>query len=359
MTAAERRKAERAERRRRRRAEIDADLAAEPPVVYAAPGPSLLGGADRVEGEEQNDLVAFTFDDGPDPHTTPRVLDALARFRIPATFFVVNRHIVGKRGIAGLPVLARIVAEGHTLGAHTANHARLLNLDAEELRREVDESVTVLEQAAGVPVELFRPPYGDLGRDAARRVRKLGLTDVRWSIDPKDFQDKDGDRLRELVLDDLTRERGGIVLLHDTKRVTANSVALLFEDLERANCRRLLRGAPPIIPVSLHYFLRDKGVPRPVPPEVAARTDEYRRYLAEACEARRRPRGASDVPTLAAPVPAPMDVEDGPAAPAAPAPSATPVAGDAAGAAPTTTPDEARSSRRAKQAAAAAPARPR
>lgn len=261
-----------------------------PPRTAEDPLPTSLGGADRVEGEERDDVVAFTFDDGPDPHTTPIVLDALARHRIPGTFFIVNRHIVGHRAAAGLPILARIVADGHMLGGHTANHARLRLLDAEGLQREVNDSVAILRLASGRPIELFRPPYGVLGTVAAKRIRKLGLTDVRWSIDPKDFQGDDGDQLRQLVLADIARERGGIVLLHDTKRITANAIERLLTDFERDNCRRLQRGAPPILPVSLHYFLRDDGVPRPIPPAVAARTEAYRAYLAEICEARSKPR---------------------------------------------------------------------
>lgn len=253
-----------------------------------------LGQADRVEGDEAPGLVAFTFDDGPAPHTTPKILDALARYHIPATFFVVNRHIVGARGKAGRPLVHRIVADGHLVGGHTASHARLRGLAAPVLRRELDDSLQVLADTAGHSIELFRPPYGDLGRTAGRRLAELGLTDVRWSVDPKDFQSHDGERLRQAVLADLVEEGGGIVLLHDTKHVTAANIDELFADLERLNCRRLARGQAPLLPVSLHYFLRDKGVPRAVPAAVQERTAEYRAYLARTCEersaARSRPR---------------------------------------------------------------------
>lgn len=255
-----------------------------PPRTAEDPRPTALGGADRVQGEELANVVAFTFDDGPDPHTTPVILDALARYRIPAAFFVVNRHIVGHRGKAGLPILARAVADGHLIGGHTANHARLRTTDGETLNTELDGAVEVLRRAAGVPVELFRPPYGSLGPTAAKRVRRLGLTDVRWSVDPRDFEIPEESQLRQSVLSAVNRDRGGIVLLHDTKRVTAAAIGKLFAELERDNCKRLARGAQPILPVSLHYFLRDEGVPRPVPPEVAARTEAYLRYLGQSCE---------------------------------------------------------------------------
>lgn len=265
-----------------------------PPRTAEDPAPTLLGGADRVEGEERDDVVAFTFDDGPDPHTTPVVLDALAKHNIPAAFFIVNRHIVGHRAAEGLPILARIVADGHLIGGHTANHARLRTLDAEGLQREINDSIAILRLATGKPIELFRPPYGVLGTVAAKRIRKLGLTDVRWSIDPKDFQGDDGDELRRSVLSDIARERGGIVLLHDTKRITAGAIERLLTEFERENCRRLERGTPPIVPVSLHYFLHDEGVPRPIPPAVAERTEAYRRWMIESCAAQKASRASRE-----------------------------------------------------------------
>jgi peptidoglycan/xylan/chitin deacetylase (PgdA/CDA1 family) len=254
----------------------------------AAQGPERagLGGADRITGNDRIDLVAFTFDDGPDPYTTPRVLDALAKHHIPATFFVVTRHLVGSRAAQGRPLVVRAVAEGHLIGSHTANHARLRRPRPAVLQRELDDSVELLAHAAGTRIELFRPPYGVLGPASAQRVRDLGLTDVRWSIDQRDFQGTDGETLRRGVLADILQGRGGVVLLHDTKRVTAKAISQLLADLERANCRRLAIHQPPVIPVSLHYFVRDHGAVRSIPPEVLARTAAYRAYLAAQCAAR-------------------------------------------------------------------------
>lgn len=269
--------------------EVNAEAPSQAPTeAQGAPAPAKLGAANRVEGDEAPGLVAFTFDDGPSPYTTPRVLRALAKYRVPATFFVVNRHLVGKRGEAGRPLLSQITAEGHLIGSHTANHANLGTTTRTELRIEVDDAVANLAQLLGNPVELFRPPYGDLSKKAARRVAELGLTDVRWSVDPKDFHRQDPEQLRRAVIDDLVEENGGIVLLHDTKQATASTLDDLLRDLERLNCRRMGRGKPPLLPVSLHYFLRDGAAARPIPPEVAARTDSYKSYLEERCRPEER-----------------------------------------------------------------------
>src|SRR4051794_22486511 len=67
----------------------------------------ILGKADRIDGDETKGVVAFTFDDGPNPDTTPAVIDALEKYDVPATFFIVTSRIAGKHGAKGRDVLAR------------------------------------------------------------------------------------------------------------------------------------------------------------------------------------------------------------------------------------------------------------
>jgi hypothetical protein len=84
---------------------------------------AVLGGADRIEGNEAaKDLVAFTFDDGPDKNTTPAVLDALERYNIPAAFFIVTQRILGKHGEIPRQLLDREFKAGHLIGSHSVTH---------------------------------------------------------------------------------------------------------------------------------------------------------------------------------------------------------------------------------------------
>src|SRR5688572_16394180 len=76
----------------------------------------IFGDSQRIDGDEAGDVIAFTFDDGPDERTTPAVLDALATYDVPATFFVVTKRITGERGAGRRALLDRIVAEGHAIG---------------------------------------------------------------------------------------------------------------------------------------------------------------------------------------------------------------------------------------------------
>lgn len=250
----------------------------------------VFGKAQLVRGHERKNVVAFTFDDGPNPDTTPKVLRALARYDIPATFFVVTKNLEGSRAKRVRAILQQQIAAGYTIGSHTHHHARLeLATSTKVLHDEIDDSIFKLAPEIGRAIGLFRPPYGKLSYKGQRRLAKLGLTEVRWSIDPRDWEAKDGPLLRKAIVNRILESGGGVVLLHDVKPLTAEVIGRVFDDLEKENCRRLKRGRAPIIPVSLHYFLRDRkdGLLRPVPEDVQARTDAYRAALPDRCTQRR------------------------------------------------------------------------
>src|SRR5882757_6243280 len=85
----------------------------------------VLGKATRVSGEEVTGVVAFTFDDGPNPETTPAVIDALEKYNVPATFFIVTQRIAGKLGEHGRDILRRELDAGFLVGSHSVTHASL------------------------------------------------------------------------------------------------------------------------------------------------------------------------------------------------------------------------------------------
>jgi peptidoglycan-N-acetylglucosamine deacetylase len=275
------------------------------PIDWLAVEP-LLGRAQRVDGDEAVGVVAFTFDDGPSPETTPAVIAALEKYDVPASFFVVARRIVGKLGASSRAILAREDREGFTIGCHSWSHINLKYSTKADAAREVDQAQKVIAEQLGRPIGMFRPPYGSLGGAAAVTIAKRGLTDVLWSIDTLDWRARSPDKLRKKVLRMILAQHGGVVLMHDTKKITASIIGGVLDDLEAENCARLARNEPPIVPVSLHYFLTDgarqrgPGTARPVPPEVAARTAAYQAALPARCAAR-----APMPPPAAEPIPAP------------------------------------------------------
>jgi peptidoglycan/xylan/chitin deacetylase (PgdA/CDA1 family) len=152
--------------------------------------------------------VALTFDDGPDPVHTPAILDELSRLGVPATFFVV-----GSSAHAHPDLVRRILADGHAVGSHSDSHPEPWRLRVDELAREYRRGRARVEQAAGRPVRLFRPPKGYLdGRGAAAML----LARVRpwlWTIDPCDWEpDASAD---DIVAGVSALRAGDVVLLHD------------------------------------------------------------------------------------------------------------------------------------------------
>jgi peptidoglycan/xylan/chitin deacetylase (PgdA/CDA1 family) len=264
----------------------------------------VLGKSPRINGDEVHGLVAFTFDDGPNPETTPAVIDALEKYNIPATFFIVTQRLLGKHGAAPRDILTHELADGFTVGSHSVSHKLLKTANADLVAKEMDASFRTLAKEADRPIGLFRPPYGALSGTGRGRLKKLGVTEVIWSIDTLDWKAHDADKLRKKVLNMILHDNGGVVLMHDVKPITAKIIADVLDDLEAENCKRLDAKQEPIWPVSLHYFLRDdKNSSRPVPPAVTKRTDAYKAAFAKRCAARaKKPVIEDDMGCLANPL---------------------------------------------------------
>src|SRR5438270_13114799 len=96
--------------------------ALDPKKILTLTDDPILGKAHAVSGEEHPGVVAFTFDDGPNPETTPAVIDALDKYDIPATFFIVTQRIQGKLGEKSRDVLARELSNGYLVGSHSVTH---------------------------------------------------------------------------------------------------------------------------------------------------------------------------------------------------------------------------------------------
>ncbi|MEO8706781.1 MAG: polysaccharide deacetylase family protein [Kofleriaceae bacterium] len=253
----------------------------------------VLGKADQINGIETTGMVAFTFDDGPNPTTTPAVIDALEKYKIPATFFIVSQRLLGKHGEKSREVLAREIAGGFLLGSHSYSHPNLKGADAKVLGREVDQAIRILAKEANRTIGVFRAPYGALGNTSRGWLKKRGLTEAYWSVDTLDWQAHDSERLRKKVLRMIIAQHGGVVLMHDVKPITAKIIANVLDDLEAYNCKQLAEKAEPIWPVSIHYFLRDKKQARAVPDDVKKVTEAYRAALPTRC-GKRAPAPAPD-----------------------------------------------------------------
>ena len=152
--------------------------------------------------------VALTFDDGPDPASTPALLDLLERENIAATFFCIGKNVAAHPALA-----ARIVNDGHLIANHTYRHPWWIGfMLAPGLIREMVRTQHAIEQAAGTTPRYVRSPMGITNPHFPRALRKVGLTLVGWDVRPFDTTGS----VRTTV-DRIVRHArdGSIILLHD------------------------------------------------------------------------------------------------------------------------------------------------
>jgi peptidoglycan/xylan/chitin deacetylase (PgdA/CDA1 family) len=167
--------------------------------------------------------VAFTFDDGPDPEQTPRILDVLAGYGACATFFVI-----GERVNRYPELVRRIVAEGHAIGNHTYSHLRCRELDLGTLRRQIERTDAALEAALGpqfVPLPVFRPPFGEIRMGQALYLSATGRTLAFWNQDTRDYR---GASAQEMAALGSQLTGGDVVLLHDRFPATTEALPWLL-----------------------------------------------------------------------------------------------------------------------------------
>jgi peptidoglycan/xylan/chitin deacetylase (PgdA/CDA1 family) len=166
-------------------------------------GRKLLGTVTHVV--TQNPVAALTFDDGPHPEYTPRLLDILAKHGASATFFVV-----GESAQRQPKLIERMARSGHTIGNHTWNHPSMPLLTGSKRRAQVRQCGRAI---APHGVRLFRPPHGHQNLASRLDVLLLGYQVITWNISARDWLDYDRDQLLERVVNGL--KPGSIVLFHD------------------------------------------------------------------------------------------------------------------------------------------------
>ncbi|MEO8875834.1 MAG: polysaccharide deacetylase family protein [Polyangiaceae bacterium] len=163
-----------------------------------------------VQGPLRARGIVLTFDDGPDPKHTPRVLDALDAAKAKATFFVI-----AKKAEKYPEIIQEIIARGHTVGLHAYAHDRLFSLRTPaRVKEDLLRGLDVLEKITGERTLLFRPPIGHTNPIIARVVEELDLIVIGWSVSARDGTSA---ATRESILKRVKRgvDHGAIVLMHD------------------------------------------------------------------------------------------------------------------------------------------------
>jgi peptidoglycan/xylan/chitin deacetylase (PgdA/CDA1 family) len=181
-------------------------------------------------GDPQTPVVALTFDDGPHPDFTPKLLDILKRENVKATFFVVGRMA------EQYPQLIRAErAAGHVVGNHTYHHVNLTKIPIDEIATEWQACQDVVQSITGGTMRFCRPPGGDYDGDVITAAMALGLTTVLWTDDPGDYASPGDRTIDRRVLGAISS--GGIVLLHDGVQQTLDILPGLIASLKRRGFR--------------------------------------------------------------------------------------------------------------------------
>ena len=172
--------------------------------------------------------VALTFDDGPSPEVTPRVLDILRQGQAKATFFVVGRQVELNPSLA-----RRVTHEGHALGNHTYSHPSLFCfLSPGRLREEIERAQDTIHRVTGVRPRHFRSPVGQRHPILKLALERAGLELVLWRLRTYDTRAVTSETLRRRILERV--RPGAIVLMHDRSGPGASAMLAALPDVIEA-----------------------------------------------------------------------------------------------------------------------------
>jgi peptidoglycan-N-acetylglucosamine deacetylase len=169
--------------------------------------------------------IAMTFDDGPSPETTPRLLDILKQRNIKATFFMIGQN--AERNPA---IVKRILAEGHEIGNHSWTHPQLSKLSDDRVTEEINKTQNAIKDASGYIPVLLRPPYGAITARQKEWIEKqFGLSVIIWSVDPFDWKRPGASVIEQRIL--AGARPGAIVLSHDIHKQTVDAMPATLDAL--------------------------------------------------------------------------------------------------------------------------------
>jgi peptidoglycan/xylan/chitin deacetylase (PgdA/CDA1 family) len=215
-------------------------------TAHAAPALASIAPLRRrllpgLSGTGRSDHVALTFDDGPDPRSTPAFLDLLRAHRVQATFFLLGNMLSRAPDLG-----AELVAAGHEVAVHGWEHRCLLARGPRATYDDVARARDLVAAVTGRQPRWYRPPYGVLTTSALSAARRLDLTAVLWTAWGRDWEAR---ATPESVLSTVTGRLhgGGTVLLHDSDCTSApdswrRTLAALPELIDGVRARRLRIG---------------------------------------------------------------------------------------------------------------------
>ena len=204
----------------------------------------------RWDIDPDRPMVALTFDDGPVPGITDRILDILECYDARATFFVKGIHVK-----KGADLLRRAVAQGCEIGNHSWDHRIMTGLDKESLRREIVDVNKAVFEVIGVQIHLLRPPGGSCDGYLYSAARRWDMAVIRWSQSGNVHATDPAEIAANVLCQEVNGRTlcdGDIVLLHDTHDYMIEAVELILP--------MLIEQGYQLVTVSELLMLSDRGI---------------------------------------------------------------------------------------------------
>lgn len=200
-------------------------------LLAVLPGNSFYGNV-LTHAETQRKIIALTFDDGPYPPYTQKLLRVLAEKNVRATFFMV-----GENAAEHPEIVREVQSAGHQIALHAGYHKDLLKLPASEVAANIAYGKSTLEGITGTNIRYMRPPHGFKDWSVINAIESAGLSTTNWSIIPRDWTNPGADVIAQRVLEQA--QPGAIVLLHDgdspkkqaPRDQTIAAVAIIIDNL--------------------------------------------------------------------------------------------------------------------------------
>ena len=164
--------------------------------------------------------VALTFDDGPNPNTTPVALELLKKYNAKGTFFMVGKAVAGNEEI-----IKQVVAEGHQIGNHSWSHPLLTKISLEQAKSQINDTTEALKKASGQDVHIMRPPYGGINATIQAAVDQ---SFILWDVDTLDWKNRN----TASIMKEVRKARpGSIILMHDVHQTSIDALPSVLQYL--------------------------------------------------------------------------------------------------------------------------------
>jgi peptidoglycan/xylan/chitin deacetylase (PgdA/CDA1 family)/uncharacterized caspase-like protein len=204
------------------------------PPAEEKPSPQIIGKSLGIGSKE----FVLTFDDGPHYRYTPRIMEILKDKGVKGVFFELGSNIgtIDKNNelhrTKASKISEEVVKSGFYLANHSYSHAYLPKLNDEDLKREIEQTTSLLAQVTTAPVTLFRPPYGAQNKKIIDLVNAHHMHSLLWHIDSRDWADPVPTSIADRVIREATQLNKGVMLFHDINSRTVEALPLIIDTLK-------------------------------------------------------------------------------------------------------------------------------